>query len=109
MSYWRFSDGSELKSGAQVLGHTPFAERLSHELVALAFCCAPLVWIAPPFGAVSLDPGCDWLLWRWALQEAEKAGLEVVASDYQESEQDVPEDARKLIARFQLKELQATP
>jgi len=86
MAFWQFSDGTVLHSYGIVEGNKPFADHLRQELIGLGFGFGPLVWTEPPTKAVSLDTSNDELLWRWALQEAQKAGLEMVRSDFQAAE-----------------------
>lgn len=82
MAHWRFSDGTVLHSHARVEGETPLAHHLRSELMRLGFGCAPLILLKAPQRIVELDPADDWLLWKWALQEAGAHGVNILESDY---------------------------
>ena len=82
MAYWRFSDGTVLRSHAKVEGHAPLAYHLRSELMGLGYGCAPLVWLEDSQRTVELDPANDWLLWKWAEQEARAHRVSVLESDY---------------------------
>jgi hypothetical protein len=82
MAYWRFSDGTLLHSHALVVGDTPLAHHLRSELMGLGFGCAPLVWLEDQHQTLELDPADDWLLWKWAEQEARAHRVSLLESDY---------------------------
>lgn len=99
MAFWRFSDGTVLRSGALVEGQKPFADHLRAELYNLAHGAGPLVWVEQEHdGAVVLEPANDWLLDRWARNEARLAGLGVLETDYAPRASDVP---REVIERLE--------
>lgn len=95
MAFWRFSDGTVLRSGAVVEGQKPFADHLRAELYNLAHGEGPLVWLEQGCGAVAvvLEPRNNWLLDRWARNEARSAGLGVLETDYTPQVSDIPKEA----------------
>ena len=56
------------------------------------------VWIVPPpSGSVRLRVDSDWLVDRWVRQWAGQLGAGPVTSDYEPSDEDIPDDARELL------------
>lgn len=82
MSYWKFSDGTTVCSGVQVVGQSPFAAHLRYELLGLAYGCGPLIWLAAQGHAVELDATNDTLLALWLEQEARLYSLQLVETNF---------------------------
>lgn len=106
MAFWRFSDGTVLRTGALVEGNGAFARHLRAELYALAYGKGPLVWLSRGLdGAVDFDPQSNWLLHLWAHNEAYLAGLEVCATDYCAAEDPIPAEVLEHLQRSRLTHL----
>lgn len=100
MAFWRFSDGTVLRTGALVEGQQPFADHLRAKLYSLAYGVGPLVWLDQDRdGAVALHPENNWLLDLWARNEARLAGLEVYETDYTPRPSDIPAEALEWLKR----------
>jgi hypothetical protein len=110
MAFWRFSDGTVLRTGALVEGGGAFARHLRAELYNLAFGEGPLVWLSRGLdGAVAFDPHSNWLLHLWAHNEAYLAGLRVHESDYHMAEDPVPPEVLEHLRRSNLMHLLEHP
>lgn len=94
MSVWR-ADRVEVtteKGKIVVSGDGPLAERLRLFAVDDSVDVVP-----PPGGSVPLRADSDWLVDRWVRQWAGQLGVAPVTSDYEPSDDDIPDDARELL------------
>lgn len=99
MAKWTVSDGTTVESGGDVAGHSRLAIALRAEVSDLAIGAPVTVCVAAqPGGDIPLDLKDDWVVDAWVRFKAALAGLDVT-TDYEPTDDDMPDAARELRAR----------
>jgi hypothetical protein len=95
MSEWKFSDGTVLKTGGEVIGKTPFAEKLRDALANNRG-----VRLYPqPMELTPLDQSNDCMLSIFATDFCRNRGI-TISSEYEPSEEDLPTKLRDELREF---------